>query len=105
MGGLADFLFDKEFAETVERRAAEVREVSIEISQKEVNPRYAAFLKVDNGPEKGRNLRYMDFIMMMKTRYAQAFGRVFQGVDGHISIVDHDEFTSFIEELVKQDLV
>lgn len=88
---------------------SQVEEAMKEIKRRKIeaenyNPRYKAFLLVDNGPEKLKMFRYREFITDMKNRYANADGRVRNNYDGSISITDQDEFTFFIEELVRRGI-
>ncbi len=69
--------------------------ITVEINRgEEMNPRYVAYLTTTDDP---KNWDYMYFIAIMKGLYNKSKNRCKEA-----SIIDHDDFTRFIEEEVKR---
>lgn len=58
-------------------------------------PRYVAYLALIGNKELATNLYYIEFIGIMVELY-----RSFRGVSSDVPIIDHKEFTAFIQQTV-----
>jgi len=60
-------------------------------------PRYVAYLALIGNEELATNLYYIEFIGIMVQQYQS-----FRGVSSEVPIIDHKEFTAFIQQMVRQ---
>ncbi len=61
-------------------------------------PRYVAYLALIGGEELATNYYFMSFIGIMKQEYQS-----YRGVDPEMPILDHKEFTAFIQQWVRHN--